>query len=73
MTYTRNNFMSTDGSNKSAYKKTRTTAKELSPFSFNITPIELTIKALPANKNAIPAKSAVIDLIIFFGLILFYI
>lgn len=44
---------------------TTPTAKELSPFSFNITPIELTIKALPANKNAIPAKSAVIDLIIF--------
>lgn len=68
--------MSTDSSNKSTYKKqelTTPTAKELSPFSFNITPIELTIKALPANKNAIPAKSAVIDLIIFLDSYFLYI
>lgn len=49
------------------------TAKELSLFSFKITPMELTIKALPANKNVILAKSAVMDLMIFFGLISSYI
>ena len=39
---------------------------------FKITPTELTMRALPMKTNAIPTKSAVIDLMVRFELIIFF-